>query len=148
MGWCGFSFVHDYNFILRTTVLGKVKERLQPNGETVNMRRGICDKFMLPEKYKITADEKEASGIICNAMDILYVLEMNLASYAWYKQGEPFPVNDPISIAAVRKSVTVLLNSIKEFTLCNHGNGWKLQKYHGILHLPVDIYIWKSTKLQ
>jgi len=76
----------------------KVKERLQPNGETVNTRRGIWDKFMLPEKSKITADEEEASGIIWNAIDALYILEMNLAFYALYKRGEPFPVNDPISI--------------------------------------------------
>jgi len=47
--------------------------------------RGICDKFLLPDKSKITANEEEASSIICNAMDILYVLEMNLAFYAWYK---------------------------------------------------------------
>jgi len=30
-------------------------------------------------------DEEAASGIICDVMDILYVLEMNLAFYAWYK---------------------------------------------------------------
>jgi len=112
----------------------------------VNTRRGIQEKFKLPEKSKIAADEEEASGIICNAMDILYVLEMNLAFYAWYKRGEPFPVNDPISIAAVRKSITVLLKTIKDFTPCNHGNGWKLQKFHEILHVPMDIYMFGSPQ--
>ena len=66
-------------------VLGQSEKRLQPNRETVNTRRDICDKFLLLDKSRITADEEEASGIICNAMDILYVLEMNLAFYAWYK---------------------------------------------------------------
>ena len=79
-------------------------------------------------------------------MDILYVLEMNLAFYAWYKRGEPFPVNDPISIAAVRKSITVLLKTIKDFTPRNHGNGWKLQKFHEILHVPMDIYMFGSPQ--
>jgi len=40
---------------------------------------------------------------------------------------------------AVRNSLSILLNSIKEFTPRNHGNGWKLQKFHEIMHLPMDI---------
>jgi len=39
-----------------------------------------------------------------------------------------------------------LLNSIKEFTPCNHGNGWKLQKFHKIMHLPMDIYMYGSPQ--
>jgi len=55
--------------------------------------------------------------------------------------------NDPVSIAAVRKSIAVvLLNSIKTFTPCNHGNGWKLQKFHEILHVPMDIYMFGSPQ--
>jgi len=126
----------------------KVNKRLQRNGETVNTRRGIREKFKLPEKSKIAADEEEASGIICNAMDILYVLEMNLAFYAWYKWGEPFPVNDPISIAAVRKSITVLLKTIKDFTPRNHGNGWNCRnsmKFFMYLWIYICLEVHKTT---
>jgi len=126
----------------------KVNKRLQRNGETVNTRRGIREKFKLPEKSKIAADEEEASGIICNAMDILYVLEMNLAFYAWYKRGEPFPVNDPISIAAVRKSITVLLKTIKDFTPRNHGNGWNCRnsmKFFMYLWIYICLEVHKTT---
>ncbi len=91
-------------------------------------------------------EEEDPSGIICNAMDILYVLEMNLAFYAWYKRGEPFPVNNTVSITAVRNSLLILLNSIKEFTPRNHGNGWKSQKFHEIMHLPTDIYMYGSPQ--
>jgi len=55
-------------------------------------------------------------------------------------------VNDQSSIAAVKKSISILLNSIKEFTPRNHGNGWKLQKFHEHLHLPVDIYMFGSPQ--
>jgi len=62
-----------------------VKEQLQPNGETVSTTRGIQQKYVIPEKSKLFEIEEEASGIICDVMDILYVLKMNLAFYAWYK---------------------------------------------------------------
>jgi len=32
------------------------------------------------------------------------------------------------------------------FTPHNHGNGWKLQKFHEILHLPVNIYMFGSPQ--
>jgi len=124
----------------------KVKERLQPNGETVFTKRGICLKYRIPEHSRIVADKEVPSGIICDAMDILYVLEMNLALYAWYKQGEPFPINNSSSISMVKKSISILLNSIKEFTPRNHGNGWKLQKFHEHLHLPIDKYMFGSPQ--
>jgi len=38
------------------------------------------------------------------------------------------------------------LSTIKEFTPHNHGNGWKLQKFHEILHLPIDIYMFGSSQ--
>lgn len=47
-------------------------------------RRGIHQKYMVPDKSKMDGDEEDPSGIICDSMDILYVLEMNLAFYTWY----------------------------------------------------------------
>jgi len=91
-------------------------------------------------------EEEVTSGIICDPMDILYVLEINFAFYAWYKRGEPFPVTDMASVSAVKKSIRILLNSIKEFTPRNHGNGWKLHKFHEHLHLPMDIYMSGSPQ--
>jgi len=73
-------------------------------------------------------------------------LEMNLAFYSWYKRGEPFPVNDDASTSAVKRCLSILLSTIKEFTPRNHGNGWKLQKIHEILHLPIDIYMFGSPQ--
>jgi len=146
--WVGVAFLLSMFTISAHGQLfwSKVKERLQPNGEIVYTRRGICQKYMVPDKSKVDDNEEDPSGIICDCMDILYVLEMNLAFYAWYKRGEPFPVNDMVSITAVKKHLSILLNSIKEFTPCNHGNGWKLQKFHKIMHLPMDIYMYGSPQ--
>jgi len=120
----------------------------KPTGETVLTGRGIHQKYIITDKCQQIASEKEKpSGILCDAMDILYVLEMNLSFYAWYKHGEPFPITDTTSISAVKMSIAILLTSIKEFTPCNHGNGWKLQKFHEHdLHLPVDIYMFGSPQ--
>ena len=65
---------------------------------------------------QIASEEEKPSGILCNAMDILYILEMNLSFYAWYKLGEPFPITDTTSIAVVKKSIAILLTLIKQFT--------------------------------
>jgi len=106
-------------------------------------KRGLHSKYSLAEKT-ISLHEELPSGILCDAMDILYVLEMNLAFFSWYKRGEPFPVLDEDSISAVQKSISILLNSTKEFTQCNHGNGWKVQKFHEHLHLPLGIFMFGS----
>ncbi len=85
MGGSCFSPVNVDYFCMRAVFWNKVKQRLQPNGETVYTRRGIHQKYVVPEKSKFADDEEEPSGIVCDLMDILYVLEMNLAFYAWYK---------------------------------------------------------------
>jgi len=103
-------------------------------------------KYNISENSGLSLNDEVPSGIICDAMDILYVLEMNLAFFSWYKRGEPFAINDGISISAVKRCLSILLSTIKEFTPCNHGNGWKLQKFHEILHLPIDIYMFGSPQ--
>ena len=85
--------------------------------------------MLFRKKTGVSLNDEVPSGIICDAMDILYVLEMNLDFYSWYKRGEPFPVNDDTSISAVKRCLSILLSTIKEFTPRNHGNGWRLQKF-------------------
>jgi len=124
-----------------------VNERLQTTGETVITGRGIHRKYVVTDKcVQTTSEDEKPSGILCDLMDILYVLEMNLSFYAWYKCGEPFPITDMTLISAVKKSIAILLTLIKEFTPCNHGNSWKLQKFHELLHLPVGIYMFGSPQ--
>jgi len=53
--------------------------------ETVVTKQGICQKYVVPKQPPNSPEDEVPSGIICNAMDILYVLEMSLAFYAWYK---------------------------------------------------------------
>jgi len=83
--WVGVAFLLSMLTILSHGQLfwNTIKEQLQPNGETFSTRRGIWQKYVVPEKSKLVKDEEEASGIICDAMDTFYILEMNLAFYAW-----------------------------------------------------------------
>jgi len=146
--WVGIAFLLSMFMISSRGQLfwKNVNQRLQPSGETVSTKRGVRQIYIIPEKASVPLEEEVLSGIICNSMDILYVLEMNLAFYAWYKRGEPFPVTDMASISSVKRSICILLNSIKEFTPRNHGNGWKLQKFHELLHLPMDMYMFGSPQ--
>jgi len=110
-----------------------VQKRLQPTGETVVTKQGICQKYVVPKQPPNSPEDEVPLGIICNAMDILYVLE-------------PFHVTDSTLMSAVRHSLVILLNSIKEFTPHNHRNGWKLQNFHEHLHLPMDVYLFGSPQ--
>jgi len=56
-----------------------VNRRLQPIGESVSMKRGFCHKYKIEQNSALAMNNEVPSGIICDAMDILYVLEMNLA---------------------------------------------------------------------
>jgi len=94
------------------------------------MKRGIHQKYNISENSGLSLNNEVPSGIICNVMNVLYVLEMNLTFFMDKNRGEPFPVNDGISISAVKRCLSILLSTIKEFTPRNHGNGWKLQKFH------------------
>ncbi len=130
--WVGVAFLLSMFTISSRGQLfwSNVKQRLQPSGETVFTKRGVQQKYKIPEKGSFSVEEEV----------------MNLAFYAWYKRGEPFPVTDMASVSAVKRSIKILLNTIKEFTPRNHGNGWKLQKFHEHLHLPLDIYMFGSPQ--
>ena len=92
--WVGVAFLLSMFTISSRGQLfwRNVNKRLQPTGETVSTKRGIRQKYKITEQGNNSLNEEVPSGIICDAMDILYVLEMNLAFFAWYKRGEPFPV--------------------------------------------------------
>jgi len=147
--WVGVAFLLSMITISSEGRLfwNAVNRRLQPNGKTVLTKRGIRPKYMIPgANQKMAPEEEKPSGVICEALDILYVLEMNLSFFAWYKHGEPFPIHDEVSMSTAKKSISILLTTIKEFTPRNHGNGWKLQKFHKHLHMPVDIYMFGSPQ--
>jgi len=58
-----------------------VNKRLQPTGESILMKRGIHQKYNISENSGLSLNNEVPSGIICDAMDILNVLEMNLAFF-------------------------------------------------------------------
>jgi len=119
--WIGIAFLLSMFMISSCGQLfwSNVNKRLQPMGEIISTKRGLHQKYKISEDMTVSINEEAPLGIICNAMDIFYVLEMNL-TFSWYKRDEPFPVNDNISVSAVKRSLIILLSSIKEFTPHNH----------------------------
>jgi len=45
------------------------------------MKRGIHQKYNISENSGLLLNDEVPSGIICNAMNVLYVLEMNLTFF-------------------------------------------------------------------
>ncbi|HEY9295875.1 MAG TPA: hypothetical protein VIQ31_05790, partial [Phormidium sp.] len=83
-------------------------------------------------------------GVLCEPTDILYLLEMLLSFYAWYKHGHPFLLDNRETKEETKEAIRILLRSIKELVPRNCGNGWKLQKFHEILHLVDDMELFGS----
>jgi hypothetical protein len=44
------------------------------------------------------------------------------------------------------RSIRIMLHRLKLTFPCNEGNGWKLQKLHELLHLPIDVTNFGSPK--
>lgn len=102
-----------------------VKSRISPTG-MVDTHRGKRTTYQV-ECVACNQEEELPSGVLCESTDILYLLEMLLAFYAWYKYGHPFSVNTLESFAETEEAIRILLQTIKELTPRNNGNGWKLQ---------------------
>jgi len=105
MGGCCFSSVNVFYFVMETALLEYIKRKIATNGETVYTRRCICQKYMVPEESKLAKDEEEASGIIQNVMDILYIFRNYPCILCIVQMRRTLPVNNRPSISAVKKSI-------------------------------------------
>jgi len=52
---------------------------VEQTGESLSTKRGFCQKYKIEQNSALAMNDEVPSGIICDAMDILYILEMNLA---------------------------------------------------------------------
>ncbi|HEY9297419.1 MAG TPA: hypothetical protein VIQ31_13820, partial [Phormidium sp.] len=120
----------------------EVKERITPNG-IIKTQRGNRSTYLY-DSSSCGIDEELPSGVLCEPTDILYLLEMLLAFYAWYKRGHPFTVGSKNNRVEMNDAIRILLRSVKEFAPRNSGNGWKLQKFHELTHLVSDIAYFGS----
>jgi len=71
--WVGVAFLLSMFTISShgQMLWSNVNKRLQPTGETVSTKRGLCQNYKFPENSALAFNEEVPLGIICNAMDIL-----------------------------------------------------------------------------
>ena len=72
--------------------------------------------------------------------DFTELAEALLCFHAWYKLGIPcLDSNGRLDTATIHSSIGKMLAMVRWYTPRKKGNGWKLQKFHDILHLALDM---------
>lgn len=77
----------------------------------------------------------------CSMNDFTQLAEALLAFHAWYKLGvHPIdPTTKKIDTASISASVQKMLAMVRFYAPRKKGNGWKLQKFHDLMHLAGDM---------
>jgi len=86
------------------------------------------------------------NNIVLEANDVLYVLEMILSFHAWYKCGGPFKCGTMLGGKDIHCSIVKLLETVKSEIPHSVCNGWKLQKFHDMLHVSRDMHLFGNPQ--
>lgn len=104
-----------------------------PPPELVNEDTGEIDN---PEDLGVEDDvdgeEEELVTEKCSAYDFIALLEGLLCFHGWYK----FGTFEKADLPRYQASISKLLAMLQYYVPRKTGNGWNLQKFHDILHLP------------
>lgn len=107
-------------------------------------KRGVPPPLEEAEETKTkkkTEDETEEMIRPCSMDDFAHLAEALLSFHAWYKLGI-VPMDSKEKKAdkdMIHNSVQRLLAMLRYYTPRKKGNNWKIQKFHDILHLALDI---------
>jgi hypothetical protein len=85
----------------------------------------------------------------CSHQQFVNLLIELLSFHAWYKDGDaPFgPEYQDGDADSLHTSICQMINRIILFCPRTEGSGWKLQKLHDILHLPVTlVFFWHASQ--
>jgi len=91
------------------------------------------------EEEGIDMDDYVYTESLCSPKKMLTMLEMILAFHAWYKRGHPFSLKTEKEKTAMLRAIRIMLHEIKVNAPREDKNGWKLQKFHDMLHIVSDI---------
>lgn len=97
-------------------------------------------------KRKNKKDPPDTDAVLsCTPLQLLSLLEMFLCFHAWYKRGAPHTM-DSLRQRGTGASfaIVAMLRLVKARLPRIDGNGWKLQKFHELLHLPRDMLMYGS----
>ena len=84
-------------------------------------------------------DDADNNNDQASLRDLQELLEALLAFHAWTKCASAYNCSSEDAIDQIRNSVRQLLEMVQQRLPREVGNGWKLQKFHEIMHLPDDI---------
>jgi len=126
-------------------VQGNEKEDNMDSGEDdVSKSNNECENENMNENNPIDDGVQNRTAI--NPYDILYILEMLLSFHAWYKCGGPYKCANEVEQCKIHKALSKMLQTVKEKIPRNICNGWKLQKFHNILHFSRDLFMFGSPQ--
>lgn len=147
----GKSFVTSMNDILDqvkdlNSAADKVdKNRAGASEEDKLARMGVPANDMeeakrMKKRSKPNEEEPEEMLRPCSANDFTQIAEALLCFHAWYKEGIVKTTRDgKADRGMIQASVQRLLAMVRLYTPRKKGCGWKIQKFHDILHLALDI---------
>jgi hypothetical protein len=72
-------------------------------------------------------------------IDLIQLLECLMAFHAWTKCVPAYTCSAPRHVAGILASIKHMMDMIKTRLPREYGNGWKLQKFHSLLHVPDDM---------
>ena len=76
----------------------------------------------------------------CSKNDFTELAEALLSFHAWYKLGLIRKQRDgKVDRSLIHASVSRMLAMVRFYTPRKKGNGWKIQKFHDLLHVALDI---------
>ena len=94
------------------------------------------------DSRKTQTKEDDAEEMIrkCSKSQFTELAEALLTFHAWYKMGLPkCQRNGKPDTGLIHRSVAHMMAMIRFYTPRKKGNGWKIQKFHDLLHLAIDI---------
>ena len=93
------------------------------------------------EKKKGGDGEEEEMLQKCSQHDFIQLAEALLCFHAWYKMGvvQAIGADKRANTKLIQNAVAKLLGMVRWYAPRKKGNRWKLQKFHDLLHLAIDI---------
>ncbi len=82
---------------------------------------------------------------IITATDFIQLIEMLLSFHAWYERGAPYKWEQD-SCEKVQDSIQTMMTVVKKILPRTDGHGWKVQKFHEMLHVPHNVQRFGSPQ--
>ena len=82
-------------------------------------------------------EEPEEPTRKCSMVDFIEMAEALLSFHAWYKLGTHKHGRE--ALQDIKKAIARMLTMVRYYCPRKKGNGWKIQKFHDLLHLAVDM---------